>query len=247
MIARTFRGVIQLLGALGAGLAIAVMLGAWWLSTGPISLAFLSPYVEEALNARDGSFRIRFDDTILTWAGWERTLDVRVLNVRISDSGGAAVAVVPELSLSLSAQALMRGIVAPRSIEIYRPSLQVVRLVDGTLKVGFGTEEQGSEKVAAAMLGQFAQAPDETGPMGYLSRITVREADLVIIDRQLETSWRAPNTEVKLGRHETGIDAEVSLNLEVQKRLAHLTLLGGYQRDTGRMDFGVEFADIVPA
>lgn len=247
MIARTFRGVIQLIGALGAGLAIGVIYLAWLLSSGPISLAFLSPYVEEALSAGDGSFRVRFDDTILTWEGWERTLDIRVLNVRISDAGGAAVAVVPELSLSLSAQALIRGTVAPRSIELYRPSLQVVRRADGSLGVGFGTQDQGSEGVATAILAQFAQAPDESGPMGYLSRIMVREADLFIIDRRLQTSWRAPNTEVKLDRHETGIDAEVSLNLEVQKRLAHLTLLGGYQRDTERLDFGVEFADIVPA
>ena len=48
--------------------------------------------------------------------------------------------------------------------------------------------------------------------MGYLSRIAVREADLFIIDQQLETSWHAPSTEVKLERHATGIDADVSLN-----------------------------------
>ena len=247
MIRRTFRGVIQLLAALGAGLAILVVLAAWRLSSGPISLAFLSPYVEQALNAEDDGFDVRFDDTILTWAGWDRTLDVRVLNVRVIGSGGAAVAVVPELSLSLSAQALFRGVIAPRSIELYRPSLQVVRRQDGTFGVGFGEKEASPDSAAGTFLARFAEPPGGTGPTGYLTRLVIREADLSIIDQELGTAWHAPNTEVSLRREDTGIEAEISLNLEVQQRLAHLTLLGGYQRDTGHLDFGIEFADIVPA
>lgn len=247
MIRRTFRGVIQLLGALGAGLAILVMLVAWRLSAGPISLAFLSPYVEEALNAEDGSFGVRFDDTILTWAGWDRTLDVRVLNVRVLGPGGAAVAVVPELSLSLSAQALLHGVVAPRSIELYRPSLQIVRREDGSLGAGFGTEETSTDNVAVGILTRFAQDPRDSGPMRYLSRIVIREADLFVVDRLLGTSWNAPNTEVDLRRDETGIQANMSVNLDLRDRQTHVTLLGGYERETGRLDFGVEFDEFVPA
>ncbi len=247
MIRRTFRGVIQLLGALGAGLAILVVLAAWRLSSGPISLAFLSPYVEEALSAEDGSFGVRFDDTILTWAGWDRTLDVRVLNVRVVDAGGAAVAVVPELSLSLSAQALIRGVIAPRSIELYRPSLQVVRRQDRSFGVGFGQGQAAPDSAAGTFLARFAEPPGGDGPVAYLTRLIIREADLTIIDQVLGTSWHAPNTELNLRREENGIDAEISLNLQLQKRLAHLTVLGGYQRDSGHLDFGIEFADIVPA
>ena len=82
MIKRVIRGVVHLLGGLCAGLAIMMVLSAWKLSSGPISLAFLSPYVESTLATFHKSFRIRLDDTILTWAGWERALDIRVINVR---------------------------------------------------------------------------------------------------------------------------------------------------------------------
>ncbi len=244
---RVLRGLVQLLGALGAALAILFVLIAWRLSSGPISLAFISPYVEEALSAQDGSFGVRFDDTILTWAGWERAVDVRILNVRAIGPGGAAVAVVPELSLSLSADALLHGDIALRSIELYRPSIQIVRRQDGSLAVAFGSGETASDVVAMALLSRFAERPDEAGPLGYLTRISVREADLFIVDQQLDTTWHAPSTEVNLRRDERGIDGELSLNLEVQKRLAHVTFLGGYQRQSGRLDFGIDFADIVPA
>ena len=121
------RRTIQLAGTLVAGLVVIAILLAWRLSSGPISLGFLSPYMEVALSAATDSFDIEFDDTTLAWAGWDRTLDIRVLNVRAVDTKGAVVASVPELSLSLSAQGLLRGTVAPKNIELFRPKLWLVR------------------------------------------------------------------------------------------------------------------------
>ncbi len=67
----------------------------------------------------------------------------------------------PELSLSLSVKALLRGIVAPRSIELYRPSLQVTRRPDGTLEVGFGQGEEASDLLSSRLLARLAAEPDE--------------------------------------------------------------------------------------
>ncbi len=247
MIRRTFRGLVQLLGALGAGLAILLVLAAWRLSSGPITLAFLSPYIEKALSAEDGSLAIRLDNTILTWAGWERTLDVRVLNVRAVGAGGTAVAVVPELSLSLSVKALVKGVVAPRSIELYRPSLQVARRQDGTLEVGFGQGAEASDVLSSRLLERLSKEPDEVGPLGYLSRITVRDADVLIVDRGLDTVWHAPQAEVSLRRDADGVEGEISLDLENDGRVTRIDLLGGYRRSADRLDFGVRFSDLVPA
>ena len=238
---------MQVLGALGAGLAIVLVLAAWRLSSGPITLGFLSPYIEKALSAEDGSIAVRLDTTILTWAGWERTLDVRVLNVRAVGAGGTAVAVVPELSLSLSVKALLKGIVAPRSIELYRPSLQVARREDGTLEVGFGQGAEASDVLSSRLLERLSAEPDEVGPMGYLSRVAIRDADVLIVDRQLDTVWRAPHAEVSLRRDAAGIEGEASLDLEGDERLTRVVLLGGYRRGEHRVDFGVKFSDLVPA
>ena len=101
MLRRTFRGIVQLIGGLGAGLAIMVMVVAWQLSSGPISLGFLSPYIENAVNAEQKNFKLAMKDTILTWAGWERTLDIRVLGVRILHPDGTLVGAIPEVSSSV--------------------------------------------------------------------------------------------------------------------------------------------------
>ena len=168
LIWRTFRKITQLLGGLGAGLAIVMILLAWKLSSGPISLAFLSPYVETALNPDPRSFRIRLDNTILTWAGWERTLDIRVVNVRAFGQNDALVASIPELSLSLSPQALMQGILAPKSIELFRPKLRLIRHRSGEFQVDFIGGSGGSDVMFRRLMADLLAAPGSDRAMSYL-------------------------------------------------------------------------------
>ena len=77
-------GFIHLLGGLVVGAAIVVMFIAWQFSQGPIPIGFLSPYIEAAVNQGNREI-LRMGETILTWAGWERALDIRVLNVQVVD------------------------------------------------------------------------------------------------------------------------------------------------------------------
>ena len=90
---------------------VAILLGVslWRLSAGPVSLAPLAPYLEEALSAEDASYRVFVDDVILTWAGWDRTLDVRAVGVQAFSADGMVLSRIPEMSVVLSMAALTRG------------------------------------------------------------------------------------------------------------------------------------------
>jgi hypothetical protein len=106
---RTFKGILHIFGGLVAGLVIVVVLLSWRLSSGPVSLAFLSPHIESAFRSFQAVVDVRLDDTVLTWAGWNRTLDIRVVNVRALGADGKVIASVPEVSLSFSVQAMLKG------------------------------------------------------------------------------------------------------------------------------------------
>ena len=237
---------VRLLGGLGAGLAIMLILLAWRLSSGPISLAFLSPYIENVLSADHRTFRIGLDDTILTWAGWERTLDIRVLNVRAIGGDGAVIARVPELSLSLSAAALVRGTVAPKSIELFRPSLRLVRHPDGQLEIGFDQSSGGVVRLLESVLAALEEDPDADNAMSYLSRVTIVDADLTIEDRRLDTSWRAPSSQVNLERTVTGVRGDVSVDLEVGEQETHVAIRADYRSADRRIDLGIVFGAVNP-
>ncbi|MGY8994236.1 MAG: hypothetical protein ACKVK8_08835, partial [Rhodospirillales bacterium] len=69
----------------------------WRLQSGPISLNSLTPYIERALNSDGARYEIAIGETVLIWAGWGRTFDVRMLNVQASDTDGRSIIQVPEI------------------------------------------------------------------------------------------------------------------------------------------------------
>ena len=58
--------------------------------------------MRDALNIGVQGVRIDLEDTILAWADWERTIDIRVRGVRVLDSEDSVIASVPEISLGIS-------------------------------------------------------------------------------------------------------------------------------------------------
>ena len=138
MIRPTASFVTHVAAAVVAAVAVGFAVFAWRLSAGPISLAFLTPYMQDALRQTDSPIQIEFSDTILTWAGWDRALDIRILDVRAMGADGEVAAAAPEISISLSASALWRGMVAPTALEIIEPRVRLVRNADGSFEFGLG-------------------------------------------------------------------------------------------------------------
>lgn len=246
MIRRTFRGIVQLLGGLGAGLAIMLMVVAWQLSSGPISLAFLSPYIENAVNSSQPNFKLKMKDTILTWAGWERTLDIRVLEVRILKPDGSLVGSIPEVSFSLSGKALVGGLFAPQSIELFGPRLLVRREFSGGFDVVFMDTEAKSTDFAKRVLAQLLAAPDPNNVMSYLTRVEIVSAEITLEDQLLGKTWVTPSTHVSLRRDKEGIKGEINLELDMDGRQTEINVSGVYQTALKRFNLTANFSEISP-
>ena len=237
-----------MIGGLGVGLLVALLLVAWRLSSGPVSISFLTPYMQQALDdVHEGAFDVTVADTILTWAGWERTLDIRIVNLRTTLPSGELVASIPEVSISLSAQALATGTVAPRSVEFFGPRLKVVRHADGQFAVGFSGTTQGSEDFVASLIMVMLQDPDPTRAMSYLKRISVVAGEVTFEDQGLGTTWFAPSADAAFTRAEGGLKAELDLDLQAGDKLAAVSVLGNYSPSGKRVDLGVSFEDVTPA
>ncbi|MCB2101236.1 MAG: AsmA-like C-terminal domain-containing protein [Rhodobacterales bacterium] len=247
MIKRTLRGLVQILAGLGAGLVIVAAVLAWHLSSGPISLAFLTPHIQDFLGRYHDTFRFEMDDTILTWAGWERALDVRVVNVRAVDPEGRVIANVPELSVWLSAEALVHGLIAPRRIEFFRPRLNLRLDEKGQVAVALGDSEDASADLARRFLTNLSGPPDPTNAMSYLDTFRIIDADLTVRDDLTRLAWRAPGTRVEMVRSARGLEGEANMTVRHGGQAADVTLVGSYDTATERVDVGVTFAELVPA
>jgi hypothetical protein len=239
---------MQILGGLGAGLAIVLGFAAWHLSSGPISVGFLTAYIERALNASARGVRVELDDTVLTWAGWERTLDIRAVGLRILSPEGQIIAAVPEMSLSLSARALLSGKIAPRRIELFHPRMRLVRSAKSGLTIGFEGEATGTGAVFQRALDELIAASEDADEQHFLSHLSINNADLTIVDETLGTSWQAPGTQIFLARYPEGIRGEMRLNVVVNEgRTARLKVVGGYRSQSALIEAAFSFSDLVPS
>ena len=115
---QTHRFFFRLLAALGAGAVVAAAAALWLIANGPVSLGFLKPYFEDALVLGDSGYRVTLGDVQLAWGGWERTIDLRALDIQVHGPGAEMVAQAPEISVTLSAKALLSGILAPTAVDL---------------------------------------------------------------------------------------------------------------------------------
>ncbi len=244
MVLKSVRLIVEF--AIGAAIGIALLTGlvAWRVAGQPVSLSFLTPYLEQALSAEDGKFTTHLDDTLLTWAGWEHGLDIRLRGVRAVGSQGEVLAAVPEMSVSLSLRGLLHGVVAPTGLEIFRPKMRVVRGADGQLQLGF--EEAGPEagNIMARLVTDLLSPPNLGRAMGYLTTIEITDADLTLVDEKVGTTWHAPVADLMIGRDKRGITGIATLKLDLEGDHAEIDADVGYDRDARLINLGATFSNI---
>lgn len=249
MVHGAVRTLLRLLEALALSLLLLTAAAAWRLSRGPVDLDFLTPYMVEVLSAPGRGFQIELDRTELTWAGWERALDLRAVNVRAILPERGVVASVPQLSLSLSARALVHGMLAPRTIELIGARVRLHRTPGGAISLGLG-EAAASEGDADSFVDQLyrdlVDKPDPRSPAGHLTRVSLIDAEMVIEDDKLGLTWRAPDTDLLLVRDETGVAGELKMLVDAGGELASVEAHARYRPLDGELNVKLDFANLHP-
>jgi hypothetical protein len=236
---------------LAAMVVIALTAASYRLTQGPVSLGFLVPYVENALNDGKRDYALKIDDTILTWGGWEKSLEIRIQGVRIQNRAGTTVATVPEATIDLSGRALFRGMIAPTRLELIGANARLLRLVDGRVIFGISGDDaeapsENTGKLFQSLIEELTGPPDMERPMGYLRQITITDADLAIYDQPSGTIWRGPRTQLTLTRDQNGIRGELGTGILVQDRTWQIDVSGNYEPDRHVIHLTIQFGEFEP-
>ncbi|NQV57861.1 MAG: hypothetical protein HQ503_18505 [Rhodospirillales bacterium] len=247
MIRRTVHFTFQFIGVLAVGLAIASIWFFWRLSSGPLSIAYLTPYFESALSPDDHKLRVKLDDTIITWADVGRTLDIRLLGAKAISADNNLIVEIPELSVSLSASALLRGRLAPRTLSISGASLKVVRDADGNIDFGLSGETVATNAFVRNLISGLLRRSDGTRAIDYLARLNILDATLSIDDRKLGVIWDAPDANITLTRTPRGVIGQTDLELRVKDQVAALQVNADYDVRARIIDVNIGFADFNPS
>jgi hypothetical protein len=233
--------------ALLSGAGVAAL--AWRLAQGPLDLPWLATRLEAAANASGGPTRLAIGSVALTWEGFrlgvDRPFDLRVTSVTVTDQTGRQRMDIPRAEVSLSLRALLRGRIEPRAVEMDGPHLTLLRATDGTLSLDLGSLTEASDSGVSApaeptpdtqapvnaLLAELAQpaANDRDGArntlMSQLRLLRIRDARVVVVDRRLGVTWRAPKADIDLTRKpQGGVDGSADLSLALGEQQARLTV-----------------------
>lgn len=241
---------LELFAGLLAGFVLFAVVGAWWLSSGPIKLTFLSPYIEEALSPEDGTLAVEIDDTMLVWAGWDRAVDIRVRNLRLRNFVREELALLPDISIGLSLRALARGMIAPTSLEIISPRVTGIRDKSGQISIGFTPNEKDAlapeNAILLRLLGELMSSPDPDQPFGYLREIIIKNANLALDDRMLGNTWRAPSSDIEIRRDDNGIRAAGHVDLDIDGQRSRIDGEAFFNAKTNKLHLATNFAGFDP-
>ncbi|MBO6782434.1 MAG: AsmA-like C-terminal domain-containing protein [Alphaproteobacteria bacterium] len=249
MIVRSSRALLIFFAAALVGMALTVGALFVQLNRGPIGLSFLTPVVERTLNATLDGVSIRLHDTVLAWESSDRALDIRATGLQVLDGEGVVQATIPEMTVTFSARALLRGLIAPTKLELLGPRVKIVRTRDGQLNVGFGNTANGAGGGAAAagLVGELLRPPNPDLASGYLSEVSVSSALIEFEDLISGRTQFAPRANIALVRDEEGVRADGSVVVGDGEEALRLDLSGIYRVATGTTDVGLVFSDVAPS
>ena len=250
MILGPYRFLLQVLAVLAIGLAILVGSALLALSTGPVSLAFATPYIERALASPDSPNVISVRDTVVAWDRADASIDLRAVGIRVFDRERVQmIATAPSVGVRFSVRALMRGLLAPSVLEVEGATLRIRRLPDGTLRLGFTRADEGSDLGAdtTGLLEALLQPPNSDNAAGYLHTIGVVDATLRVDDQVNDARWVARGATIRLQRDDLAIDAEATAQIDINGSIADVQASGSFNLATRTTDVSVSFDGVQPA
>lgn len=235
------------LGALAAALILVVGAGLWRLMQGPIDLDPLTPYVEAVFNRSAGGLHIAVSGGRFGIDPGTHALGLWLEGVRLSRADGEPVASFPVVSTSFSPASLLHGRITPTRLVLERPVLRFIRDKEGGIRLGLGSEGGEAASLSPEILEQLAGPLKPDSPFGLLRRIAIRDATLVLDDRQTGRRWQAERVDAFANRVEDGVAGDLSVGLAIGERRPELHASYRYLSSSRMLDVAAEIGAVEPA
>ncbi len=255
MINRLVRLVIlvALLGGLGVGAL------AWRLQQGPLPVPMLAREFEKVFDAGGDGTRLEIGEAAIAWSGWQdghsSPIALTLRHVRAIGPDGAMRAELPDAAVSISLAWLLRGSIAPTTLELGGLTLVATRSEDGAMRLGLVAALEEAEAAADPandplldLAAQLMHPPSDATPLSALRRVRLVNARLRVVDAQLGRSWTAEiGSLVMTRRAGGGIDVTGSGGLVLDTGQVDLRVRGSIDGQTGRGSLRMIMPAVRPA
>lgn len=197
---------LVLLAGLGLGWA------AWRLAEGPLPVPALAARLGAAAGAALG-VTVELGGAALVWQGFRADRDtagppveLHLTDLTLRDPAGTARARAQQARVGLSLPALLRGTLAPATIDLVDLQVRLERGADGGFALGAAGDgaDPAQEPDPAAMLADLMRPRPADPTLAALRRLRLQGGSVIVTDPSNRRAWRADDLGLEFRRGPDG-------------------------------------------
>jgi hypothetical protein len=219
---------------------------AWLLLSGPVSVAWLTPYLERELST--DRLLVDIDESELR-LGEDRSLELRAIGVDVRAPDGRLLSQLPTVEIGLSTSAmLLEGRLAVRRIDAVAPSLTLIRHPDGS--IGLHERPDGADADPfnlGGILAEFLAPSKQREDASYLQHIRFSGGELILQDQRLGRSLRAREAELIVAVRDHHVSAELAFRVDQPVSSPSVHVAATHEADQEWIGIDVAFENLTPA
>ena len=256
MIHRASVIVLELIAGLLLLIAISGGMLAWQFSKGPIRVDLLNETIGAALTDTELGISTNVGSTEIAWSGWNRAFDLIARDVVIRDRDQEVAATIDTIAIALSGEALIRGEFRPKRIEVLEPNVTVRHEATGgwsLIPEDAATGGAAREFDLAALLEPLAgggtadELEADSRSLASLVSVTVRDADVTVVDEVRDQTLRFGAVELELNRSVGGLAFRGTARALWQSgAVSDLSLAGRYEPPDENLSIQLQASGLPP-
>ena len=237
--------IIDYIGVVFLGL---LLLFIWQLYRGPIELPFLKPYMVRALNHDDAEYQVTVDSVNIELVRSIQPIKIIANNVVYRKNDGSFIINAPKTSVSFSIKALLRGVIAPSSMEALNPTVYIFNT--------YGVDKENINDVNKKKIAYYFDSfedfierfnsDDNFYPESYINKISVKNAEVELHEVDLGRKWIFSDLNYLLERNLTNISMDVSALMKLNNQVASVGVEAEYRMLNNKLAVEFYFSDLVP-
>ncbi len=232
----------------------------------PIDISFIKPALLSTINTEDTPYSVDFGNLVITWNQFEGPIKLQGITMSLK-SAGQNVFSVEKADLFLDGKALIRGKLAIDEIILYNPVAYIDRDEENNFTVNIANAETTAlapepapSKEADAdtdfakdlidlLLTPEKEAVKSAANWGYLDRIEIKDASIIVSDRKNHMTWFLPQINAAINRWDKGLNAKIDLDLapysEERENLINTEV--SFERNTDKIEAKINVENFDPS
>ncbi len=222
----------------------------WQLYRGPISAPFLKPYIIAALSPDAETAEVSLDSVNIELVRSVKPIKIIAKKVVYKSKDETVKFSAPRAAVSFSIKALLRGIVAPSSIELENPSVYIFTTY------GLKKQDKASEVTEkkldyyVTLFEDFLErfnSNDNTYPESYINNIRISGGEAEFHEVDLGRKWVLSDLNYHFNRGLSDMSTDVSALININDTQISAGVEAGYRAGDNKLAVQAYFSDLVPS